>query len=134
MTQQKTSSIRTPVGRARGLGSARDGVHHWLMSRISAIAIIPAGLYLMSCLDCLVAPDYAAFVSWMSLPFTAIAMLVFIVASFHHACLGVQVVIEDYVHSEGRKVVLLLLSRLFFFFLGFACVYAVIYINFGLYG
>lgn len=134
MTEQpSTPSIRTPLGRARGLGSARDGTRHWWMQRATAVAMIPLALFFLTQLPEITATDYSGFVDWMRRPFTAIAALLFIVSSFYHAALGLQVIIEDYIHGEGRKILLLLACKFAFLFLGCACVYAVVYINFGLY-
>lgn len=130
----KQETIRTPLGRARGLGSAKDGTHHWWMQRVSAVALLPLSLYWLTCLPCLTSRDYPAFISWIGDPFVAIAALMFIAASFYHAMLGVQVIIEDYVHAEGCKIACLLVNKLAFIFMGFACFFAVIYINFALYG
>lgn len=131
MTDSNTS-IRTPLGRARGLGSAKEGVHHWWMQRVTAVALIPLTLFLLFHIDSIVSADYAAVTEWMSGIDIAIALMLFIVASFYHATLGIQVIIEDYVHGEGAKIALFLLNKIFFFFAGFAAVFAVIKINLGL--
>lgn len=134
MTEQNPTSIRTPLARARGLGSAHSGTHHWWMQRVTAIAMIPLALFFLSQLPQITAADYSEFLIWMKQPLTSIAMLLFIICGFYHGSLGLQVIIEDYVHSEGNKIALLLLNKLAFLFLGFACVYAVVYINFALHG
>ena len=131
MTQASQESIRTPVGRARGLGSAKDGTHHWWMQRASAVALLPLCLYLLTQMPHIVGGEHGAFMQWIAQPLPAIALLLFIGAAFYHAALGVQVIIEDYVHGEGMKFLCLLLNKLFFAFLGVACVYAVIRLNFG---
>lgn len=127
-----TTSIRSPLGRARGLGSAKDGTHHWWMQRLSAIALTVPMIYLLCNIDHIVSPDYAAFLAWLRQPAPAIALVLFIASSFYHAALGLQVVIEDYVHCECGKFFWLVASKLFFFFLGFAAVFAVIRLNFGI--
>ncbi len=134
MTDSKKETIRSPLAQARGLGSAKDGTHHWWMQRVTAIALIPLSIYWLAHLDDLAEKDYAMFISWLGDPFVSIAALLFIAASFYHAMLGVQVIIEDYVHEEGSKIGCLLLNKLCFFFMGFACFFAVVYINFALYG
>jgi succinate dehydrogenase / fumarate reductase membrane anchor subunit len=132
MTAQKDSSIRTPLGRARGLGSAKDGTHHWWVQRVSAIAMIAPMIYLLVQLPQLVQHDHGAFVYWLQQPLPALSLVVFIAAAFYHAALGVQVIIEDYIHGEGQKIVLLLLNKFSFLFLGIAAVYAVVRLHFGI--
>jgi succinate dehydrogenase / fumarate reductase membrane anchor subunit len=131
MSHQNTS-IRTPLGRARGLGSAKEGVHHWIVQRVTAVALIPLTLYLLYHLDNLVLTDHAAILSWLSGLDIAVALMLFIMTSFYHAALGVQVIVEDYVHSEGCKFAILMLNKIFFFFAGFAAVFTVVKINLGL--
>jgi len=131
MTAEKQSSLRSDLGRARGLGSAKDGTHHWWMQRVSAIAMIPPIFYFLYNIDHVVSSDYVGFVNWMTQPLPALAMLLFVVTSFYHAALGIQVIIEDYIHCEGKKFFFLLLNKLFFFFLSFATAYAVVRLNFG---
>ncbi len=131
MTTHKDTSIRTPLGRARGLGSAKDGTHHWWVQRVSAIAMLPSMIYLMVNLPTLVTHDHDAFLIWLQQPLPALALGLFIASAFYHASLGIQVVIEDYIHSEGQKIALLLVNKLAFIFLGVAAIYAVVRINFG---
>lgn len=131
MTAEKQDSLRSPLGRARGLGSAKDGTHHWWMQRVSAIAMIPSLIYLLAQLPALVQHDHDAFLIWLQQPCPALTLAIFIAAAFYHASLGIQVVIEDYIHSEGQKIALLLLNKLSFLFLGVTAVYAVVRINFG---
>jgi succinate dehydrogenase / fumarate reductase membrane anchor subunit len=132
MTAQKDSSIRTPLGRARGLGSAKDGTHHWWVQRVSAIAMIPPMIYLLVQLPKLIEHDHGAFVYWLQQPFPALALTLFVAAAFYHAALGVQVIIEDYIHGEGQKIALLLLNKFSFLFLGIAAIYAIVRLHFGI--
>lgn len=134
MTDSNTS-IRTPLGKARGLGSARDGVHHWWMQRVSALALTFVSLYFLTQINKgLLSTDYVDFIVWSGRPVNSIALILFIIASFYHAMLGFQVVIEDYVHNEGVKVITQLINKFFFGTLGIISLYAVLYINFGIYG
>ena len=125
------SSIRSPLGRARGLGSAKDGTNHWIMQRLSALAMIPLILYFLTQLDSITGSDVYAFRAWAGQPLVAVALISFIVASFYHATLGLQVIIEDYIHHEGVKIAFLALNKIFFFFLAVAAIYGVIAVKLG---
>ena len=104
----------TPIGRARGLGSAHEGVHHWLTQRFTAVGNLVLMLFLTISLALLPSYDYATLSGWASqiLPATALALL--IVSVFWHARLGVQVVVEDYVDEPGTKFGILVLLNLVF--------------------
>jgi len=130
--KNETTTIRSPLGRARGLGSAKDGTHHWWVQRLSGITMIVPMIYLLCNIDRIVSPDYTALLLWLKQPVPAMALVLFIASSFYHANLGVQVVIEDYVHCEGSKFFWLVVNKLFFFFLGFAAIFAVVRLNFGI--
>lgn len=104
--------FRTPIARARGLGSAKDGTHHWWMQRITAIALVPLTVWLVGSLVAIGAADHARTVLWIRSPAVSVALLLTIVALFHHAQLGLQVVIEDYVHAEGKKIAALIAVKL----------------------
>ena len=101
---------RTPS--ARGLGSAKDGTHHWWMQRITAIALVPLTGWLVGSLVAIGAADHAQTVQWIRSPAVSIALLLTVAALFHHAQLGVQVVIEDYLHAEWKKLAALIAVRL----------------------
>lgn len=124
------NSIRTPLGRARGLGSSKEGTHHWWMQRVTSIALVPLSLYWLCALKNITDTDQMTFTAWLGQPVNGIAAILFIIASFYHAMLGLQVIIEDYVHGEGLKLASLLLNKLAFFALGAVCIFAVLYINF----
>ena len=107
-------SLRSPLARVRGLGSAKEGVQHWWMQRLTAVALVPLSLWFVASVVCQVGAEHAAMRAWLVRPTVAIPMLLLIVATFHHAQLGLQVVIEDYVHTPVMKYTLLL-------FVNFAC-------------
>jgi succinate dehydrogenase / fumarate reductase membrane anchor subunit len=92
-------SYRTPLGRVRGLGSAKEGVAHWWAQRLTALALIPLTLWFVISVVQMIGADPPQVVEWIGSPVTAILLIVLIGATFHHAQLGVQVVIEDYVHT-----------------------------------
>ncbi|WP_374300894.1 succinate dehydrogenase, hydrophobic membrane anchor protein [Ferrovibrio sp.] len=100
--------MRSPLKSVRGLGSAKDGVQHWWIQRVTAVAMIPLVLIMLVCLLKLATGDHAAVVAAFRHPVFAIIALLAILAVFWHLKLGLQVVIEDYVHSEGLKMASLL--------------------------
>src|SRR5271169_2693566 len=104
--------LRSPLGRALGLGSAKEGVEHWWMQRVTAVALVPLTLWFVIALIAHLGADHAAVVAWLRSPLTAVAMILAVVATFVHMALGLQVVIEDYVHHEAAKIVSLMLVRL----------------------
>ena len=104
------SSYRTPLGRARGLGSAKHGVTHWISERVSSIALIPLTLWLVFGVLRLAAGDYASAVAWIHEPLNAVLMALTIVIGFSHMHSGLRVVIEDYIHVNLSKAGLLLLN------------------------
>jgi succinate dehydrogenase / fumarate reductase membrane anchor subunit len=106
---QKT--LRSHLGRARGLGSAHEGLHHWWAQRLTALALIPLSLWFVASVVCLAGADYAAVSQWLSQPFTVGALSLTILAVFYHAVLGIQVVIEDYIHTKLVKMTLLILLQ-----------------------
>jgi len=97
-------SLRTDLGKVRGLGSAKEGVHHWWAQRLTALALIPLVLWFVASVAGLTGADIAPVRAWIAQPVTAVLLLLLIAATFHHMQLGLQVVIEDYVHTECVKV------------------------------
>ncbi|WP_043767727.1 succinate dehydrogenase, hydrophobic membrane anchor protein [Algiphilus aromaticivorans] len=104
-------SLRSPLSEARGLGAAKEGTHHWFIQRISAVAMAPLMLWLLFSLAALAGSDYVAVRGWVASPLNTALLLVLIATLFHHALLGTQVVIEDYVASEGKKMAALIATR-----------------------
>ncbi len=124
-------SLRTKLGEARGLGSAKEGTHHWWVQRITSIALIPLSLWFAFAVAFLAREGYAAVAAWVAAPLNAILLLLLIVATFHHLHLGVQVVLEDYVHHEPTKVAAVLAVKLASAALGVAAAFAVLNVSFG---
>jgi len=122
--------MRTPISRVRGLGSAKGGTHHWWMQRLTAIALVPLSIWFVISMICLASADHAAVSAWMATPLTAVLMLLLVVATFYHMQLGLQVVIEDYIHGEGTKMVCLIGLKLGSFALGVAASFAVLKVAF----
>ena len=119
-------SLRTPLAQARGLGSAKGGTHHFWLQRLTAIALVPLTVWFALTVASLATVDLPAVVTWMKSPLSALLMLSFLLAGFWHMKLGLQVVIEDYVHSEWRKVTCLILNNLISMFLALAATLAVL--------
>ena len=107
------SPLRTPLARVRGLGSAKSGTEHFWLQRVTAAANVPLTLCFVVIVLQLVGRDYTAARALLSQPLVAILLLLFVVSGTMHMRLGMQVIIEDYVHSEGSKVVLLMLNTVF---------------------
>ena len=99
-------SLRSPIGRARGLGSAKEGTGHWWHQRVSAVALLALTAWFVISLILLTGADWATASDWLSNKVNAGLMLLLIVFTFYHLKLGLQVVIEDYVHGEGMKLLL----------------------------
>ena len=104
--------MRSPLGRAIGLGSAKEGVTHWWRQRVSALALVPLTLWFVIAVIALVGADHAAFVAWVRSPMPAVLLILLLVATFYHTALGLQVVIEDYIHGEVMRLAALLVMRL----------------------
>ncbi len=123
-------SLRTPLGRALGLGAAKDGTSHWWAQRLTAVALVPLTFLFIVVLFALKGADHARVVALMGETWVALTVIFFAVASFYHMRLAVQVVVEDYVHHERTKMVLLVALPLVCFALGAACVFEVLKLAF----
>ena len=125
------SDLRTPLSRARGLGSARQGVHHWWAQRITAVALIPLVVWFAISLIMMSGADYAVVRAWIGSPVVMVLLTLTIVIGLHHGQLGMQEVVEDYVHSEGLKLALIVLLRFTAVFFGLAAIVAILRIGLG---
>jgi len=123
-------SLRSPLGRVRGLGSAKDGTAHWWAQRLTAVALVPLILWFVASLCAMTGADYDAVRAWIASPLVAILLVLLIVAAFHHMQLGLQVVIEDYVHGEFCKIAGIVLVKFAAVALGVAAVFSVLKIAF----
>ncbi len=124
------SEFRNPLKTARGLGSAKDGVPHFVNQRLTAIALVFLGLYFLLLVVCNASAGYDAVHATVARPFNAVLLVAFLVAMCWHAALGIQVVIEDYVHSAWG-IVLQVINRFVFAIAAIAGVYAVVRIALG---
>jgi succinate dehydrogenase / fumarate reductase, membrane anchor subunit len=118
--------MRSPLGRALGLGSAKRGVEHWWMQRVTAVALIPLTLWFVIALLQLMGGDLSSVHHWLGRPVPAILMVLFLIAIFYHAALGLEVVIEDYVAAELSRLGLVVLVRLVAVALAVAGIFAVL--------
>lgn len=125
------SDLRTPLARARGLGSARDGLHHWWAQRLTAIALIPLVVWFAISLVMLSGADYDIARAWIGSPLVMVLLILTIVIGLHHGQLGLQVVIEDYVHGDGWKLALIVAVRFVAVVFGLAAVVAILRIGLG---
>lgn len=122
----ENTGLKTPLARAKGLGSARDGVEHWYLQRVTAISNLILMAWLIFNIISMANATYSEFTGWLAIPYNAILMVLSIVSMFYHAMLGVQVVVEDYIHHEGFKIVKLMGAKLFFFAGAIACIFSVL--------
>jgi succinate dehydrogenase / fumarate reductase membrane anchor subunit len=118
--------MRSPLGRAIGLGSAKEGVEHWWLQRITAVALVPLSLWFVIAIIRLVGADSDGVRDWVGNPLPAIMLVLLLIATFYHAALGLQVVIEDYIHAELTKLGLVVIVRLGCFALAVAGMFAVL--------
>ncbi|MBE2295692.1 MAG: succinate dehydrogenase, hydrophobic membrane anchor protein [Phycisphaerales bacterium] len=119
-------SIRSPLARVRGLGTAKDGTHHWWLQRVTSVALVPLVLWFAFSLLSVSHADYEVFQHWLGHPVNAGLMIALILAAFYHANLGMQVIYEDYVKPECAKYIALLATQLALFLLSAIAVVAVL--------
>ena len=124
-------SLRSPVGRVLGLGSAKDGTGHWWAQRVSAVALIPLTLWFLLSLLALPTLDYATVRAWLSVPLSGLLAVLLVAVLTYHSYLGTTVVIEDYVHAAGTKLLSLLLLRFLYVLVGGAGIFAILHVAFG---
>ena len=124
-------AYRTPLAKVRGLGSAREGAEHFWRQRLTAVANLFLVTFLIWLLATLVGADHATVKRTLAKPHIAIPLLLLLLSGLVHMRLGMQTIIEDYIHSEGRKVVVLMLNSFFALAVGLVCVFAVLKLSFG---
>ena len=125
-----TPPLRSPLGRAIGLGSAKEGVNHWWAERIGAVALVPLTVWFVIAIIGLAGADRDAFVGWLHHPVPAVLLILLIATTLHHSALGLQVVIEDYVEGEGVRFTLLILNKLLSIVLAALGIFAVLKLSF----
>jgi succinate dehydrogenase / fumarate reductase membrane anchor subunit len=124
-------SLRSPLGRVLGTGSAKDGTGHWWAQRVSSVALIPLTLWFFFSLLALPTLDYAAVRAWLALPLSGLLAVLLVAVMSYHAYLGTTVVIEDWVPSAVTKVLSLLLLRFLYVLIGGAGIFAILHVAFG---
>ena len=126
----KPSSMRTPLSRVRYLGSARSGTEHFWKQRVSSVALVPLTIAFIFIVIGLLGRNHAAAAQILGSPFVAITLMLFVISSAYHMWLGMQVIIEDYVHSD-LKLTLIMINTFFCFAIGLSSVYALVMLSFG---
>jgi succinate dehydrogenase / fumarate reductase, membrane anchor subunit len=126
------TALRTPLGRVRGMGSARSGTHHWWMQRVTSIALLPLTLWFVVSMIGLAGASYLETLLWIAAPVHAVLLLVLIGLTFHHMAAGLQVVVEDYVRDEFKRMAFVLLIKSASLLLAVAAAFSVLRIAFAL--
>jgi succinate dehydrogenase / fumarate reductase membrane anchor subunit len=125
------SDMRTPLGRVRGLGSAKEGTDHFWRIRLTAIALVPLSLFVIGWVLSLRNATLDEVRASLAQPLVALAVALFLLAALDHMRLGMQIIIEDYVHGEGNKLALLILNTFFTVAIGIASIFAILKLTFG---
>ncbi len=125
------SDMRTPLGKVRGLGSAKDGTSHFWQQRLTGLANLPLSLFFMYSIYSMAGKSYQEAMAFIASPLVSVMLILFIASSVYHMKLGMQVVLEDYIHGEKMKILLLILNAFFATFIGIACIFSILKISFG---
>ena len=123
-------SLRSPLGKVLGTGSAKEGVHHWWLQRLTSIALIPLSIWFVVSILSLPTFDHVVVIAWMSQTYTALFMILFVLVATWHSQLGLRVVVEDYVHG-GSKTLTLVVITFIHAVVAVAGVFAVLKVAFG---
>ena len=132
MSEDHRFQMRTPLGRVRNLGSAHHGTRVFWHQRLTAVANVPLTIATIVIVMSLLGRNHAAVVQILGSTLVAITMLLFILTSVYHMWIGMQVIVEDYVHDETWKLVTLMANTFFSIAVGFAAVFAILKLSFGL--
>ncbi len=128
---EANSSMRTPLARVRGLGSAKAGTEHYWMLRVTSVALIFLTFIFLGLLIAMIGMPYDRARAFVANPLVAVMMLLFVTVSLYHTRIGFQTVIEDYVHEENLKTAALMANIFFTTVVGALCVFAILKIAFG---
>jgi succinate dehydrogenase / fumarate reductase membrane anchor subunit len=124
-------SLRSPLSRVLGLGSAKDGTGHWWAQRVTAIALVPLTLWFVISLLTLPGLDYETVRTWLAFPLTGFLAVLLLAVLTYHSYLGTIVIVEDYVHTKGMKVLTLMVLRFLYVLAGGAAIFAILRVVFG---
>ena len=122
-------SLRSPLGKVRGLGSAKEGVAHWWAQRMTAVALLPLVIWFVASVCVMAGSDIGTVREWIGTPLVSILLVLFVIATFHHAQLGLQVVLEDYVHTEWLKIASIALVKFAAIALAVAAIFSIVKIT-----
>ena len=125
-------SLRSPLAHARGMGSAKEGSHHWWVQRMTAIVLIPLTFWLVTSLILMVGQPYPVVRAWFGNMFVTVFLALGLFALFYHAILGIQVIIEDYVDHEGPRLMMFYIIKGFIYVVGALTIFATLRMGFGL--
>jgi succinate dehydrogenase / fumarate reductase membrane anchor subunit len=126
------NGIKTPLGKVRGLGSAKSGTEHFWRQRVTGVAMVPLTIVFVLVVIYLAKASQATAIATLSLPLIAILMFFFVIVGIVHMRIGMQVIIEDYVHDEKLKMAAVMANTFFSLLIGAACTYALLKLNFGI--
>ena len=124
-------SLRSPLGKVLGLGSAKDGTGHWWAQRVTAVALVPLTLWFVISLLTLPGLDYETVRTWLAFPLTGFLAVLLIAVMSYHSYLGTIVIVEDYVHTGGMKVLTLMVLRFLYVLAGGGAIFAILRVVFG---
>jgi len=128
----KMPSLKTPLGRVRGLGSAKSGTRDFWRQRLTGVAMVPLTVAFVLTVIYLARASQATAIATLSSPLIAILLFLFIIAGIVHMRIGMQVIIEDYVENEALKILAVMANTFFSLLVGAACIYALLKLNFGI--
>ncbi|MDE2304744.1 MAG: succinate dehydrogenase, hydrophobic membrane anchor protein [Gammaproteobacteria bacterium] len=131
MAERHSSSLRSPLGRVSGLGSAKDGTSHWWAQRLSAVALLPLTLWFVISLLALPDLSYATVHAWLARPLDAFLAALGVAVLARHSLLGTSVIVEDYVHGPAAKLLALVGLRFMHVLAGAAGIFALLRLTFG---
>jgi succinate dehydrogenase / fumarate reductase membrane anchor subunit len=124
-------SLRSPLGTVTGLGSAKSGVHHWWLQRLTSIALVPLTIWFTVSILSLPSMNHVTVIAWMAQSWTALLLIVLVLVATYHSQLGVRVVVEDYVPTNGMRTLTLVIVTFLHAFLAVAGVFAILKVAFG---